>query len=72
VFLAAAAALGASPSRCIVFEDAQVGIEAALRGGMKVVGVAGTHPRETLGAAHRVVGRLDELIPADLSTLIGI
>ena len=71
VFLEAAKALQTPAHHCIVFEDAQVGIEAALRGGMKVVGVAGTHPKETLTAAHRVVVRLDELVPADLTALIG-
>lgn len=71
VFLAAAAKLGVAPERCVVFEDAPVGIEAALRGGMGVVGVAGSHPREALSAAQRVVNRLDELAPEDLERLAG-
>lgn len=61
VFLKGAEKLGVSPSCCVVFEDAHVGIEAALAGGMKVVAVATTHPAETLGAADAVVQRLDEL-----------
>ena len=60
-FLLAARGLGARPARCVVFEDSQVGIEAALAAGMKVVAVASTHPPETLQQAHRVVRRLDEL-----------
>jgi beta-phosphoglucomutase-like phosphatase (HAD superfamily) len=55
----------------VVFEDAPVGIEAGLRGGMKVVGVAGTHPPERLTGAHRVVRRLDELAVTDLESLLG-
>ena len=39
VFLTAAARLGAPPARCIVVEDAQAGIEAARRGGMRSIGV---------------------------------
>ena len=69
VFLLAARKLGASPAQCVVFEDAHVGIEAARAAGMKVVGVATTHPAETLGDADRVVRRLDELTPAAVSAL---
>ena len=69
VFLKAAELVGVPPERCVVFEDAPVGIEAGLRGGMKVVGVAGTHPESTLAGAHRIVRRLDALTVADLQAL---
>jgi beta-phosphoglucomutase family hydrolase len=72
VFLLAAAKTGMPPERCVVFEDAPVGIEAALRAGMRVIGVAGTHPEERLRGdrgAHRVVRRLDELTVADVAEL---
>ncbi|MGL4293534.1 MAG: beta-phosphoglucomutase [Bacteroidales bacterium] len=39
VFLKAAALVGASPSECIVFEDAVAGVEAAHRARMRCVGV---------------------------------
>lgn len=39
VFLKAAELLNVNPNECLVFEDAQAGIEAALNGGMKVIGV---------------------------------
>ena len=39
VFLAAAARLGVPPQRCVVVEDAAVGIEAARRAGMRSIGV---------------------------------
>ena len=61
VFLLAASKLGVAPERCVVFEDAHVGIEAARAAGIKVVGVATTHPAESLADADRVVQRLDEL-----------
>jgi beta-phosphoglucomutase family hydrolase len=67
VFLTAARRLGFAPARCVVFEDAHVGIEAARRGGMRVVGVATTHPPEELTQADRVVRRLDELQVAELA-----
>jgi HAD superfamily hydrolase (TIGR01509 family) len=61
VFLTAAKRIERPASRCVVFEDAFVGIEAAKAGGMKVVGVATTHPLADLGAADLAVSRLDEL-----------
>jgi beta-phosphoglucomutase len=39
VFLRGAEALDVPANRCIVFEDAEAGVEAALRAGMKCVGV---------------------------------
>jgi hypothetical protein len=36
---------------------------------MKVIGVASTHPGETLAGAHRIVKRLDELSVKDLQSL---
>lgn len=71
VFLKAAAKIVREPSHCIVFEDAFAGIDAARAGGMKVVGVATTHPADKLqGRVDRVVARLDELTVADLQTLV--
>lgn len=39
VFLAGARELGLEPARCVVFEDAAAGVEAAHNGGMKAVGI---------------------------------
>jgi beta-phosphoglucomutase family hydrolase len=69
VFLKAAQKIGVSPERCVVFEDAFVGIEAAHRGGMKVVGVATTNPIETLHLADLAVHRLDELTVDQIAVL---
>jgi beta-phosphoglucomutase family hydrolase len=70
VFLKAGQKIDVSPERCVVFEDAFVGIEAAHRGGMKVVGVATTNPIETLNGADLAVHRLDELTVDQIAALV--
>lgn len=65
IFLLAARRLGVAPARCVVFEDALVGIEAARAAGMRVVAVTTTNDRSLLASADRVVDRLDELRVAD-------
>ncbi len=69
VFEKAADRLGRTRSRCVVFEDAHVGIEAAHAAGMKVVAVTTTHPTAELAAADLVVRRLDELTIAQVAAL---
>jgi HAD superfamily hydrolase (TIGR01509 family) len=48
VFLKAADKLGVNHAACAVFEDSFVGIEAAIRAGMKCVAIASTFPAEEL------------------------
>jgi beta-phosphoglucomutase len=60
VFLLAAQRLGVPPGRCVVVEDAEAGIEAARRGGMRSVGVG----PGAVGAADVVSPRLSDL-PSD-------
>jgi beta-phosphoglucomutase family hydrolase len=66
VFLKAAGKIGMPPAKCVVFEDALVGIEAAKAAGMRVIGVTTTHPGARLDRADRVVDRLDELTIAEV------
>ena len=61
VFLKAAGKIGAPPDRCVVFEDAHAGIEAAHRAGMRVVAVATTNALADLGKADIAVNRLTDL-----------
>lgn len=69
VFLKAAALAGVAPGRCVVLEDALVGIEAALAGGMRVVAVATTNPPELLTRADFVVALPSELSVERLAAL---
>lgn len=52
VFLMAAEELNCDPHQCVVFEDAEAGIEAALAGGMHTVGVGNP---QILGKAELVI-----------------
>lgn len=69
VFLQAAALLDLSPARCVVFEDALFGVEAAQRAGMKVVAVATTNPIELLRHADNAVESLEQITVPDLRRL---
>ena len=70
VFLRAAEKLGVPPGRCVVVEDAAVGVEAGRRGGMQTIGVQGPHSPAPL-AADVVTASLADL-PADtFDRLIG-
>ena len=59
IFLEAARRIGVAPERCIVFEDAPFGIEAALRGGMRAVAVCSTHTAAELAGPHVIAAVRD-------------
>ena len=63
VFLEGARRLGLLPEECVVFEDSEAGVEAARRGGMKVVGIG-----QGLDADLLVSG-LDQLTPEQAQQL---
>jgi len=63
IFLKGAERLGLKPEECIVFEDAESGVEAALAAGMVCIGVG---PTERLGAANRCVTDYSTLEPCQL------
>ncbi len=54
IFLLAAKKLEIDPASCVVFEDAEAGVEAALAAGMKCVGVGSA---EQLGKANLVIAK---------------
>jgi beta-phosphoglucomutase len=59
IFVRAAGALNAVPGRCLVIEDAPLGVEAALGAGMKCLALGTTVPLEMLSRADIVVPGLD-------------
>lgn len=64
VFRLAAQRMGVSSEQCLVVEDADVGVEAALAAGMSVlaVGSANGHPKATLSAENLAQITPDELL----------
>ncbi|MDR3693915.1 beta-phosphoglucomutase [Mucilaginibacter sp.] len=66
VFLKGAQALHVAPAECVVFEDAIAGIEAAINGGMRSVGIGSP---EVLGKANLVVSGLNEMSLEKLNAL---
>jgi beta-phosphoglucomutase-like phosphatase (HAD superfamily) len=60
LFLFAAKQLGSNPRRCIVVEDAPVGIAAAQAAGMSSVGLCTTFTREELGQADFIAESWEE------------
>jgi beta-phosphoglucomutase-like phosphatase (HAD superfamily) len=59
IFLEAARRIGVDPARCVVFEDAPFGIEAARRGGMRAVAVCSTHSPAELAGPHVIAAVRD-------------
>ena len=59
IFLEVARRLAVAPERCIVFEDAPLGIEAARRAGMHAVAVCTTHGADELAGPH-VLAAIDD------------
>ena len=66
VFIKAAEMVGIKPGKCVVFEDAVAGVQAALNAGMMCIGVGSP---EILRKAHFVVPGLNEM---NLAKLISI
>lgn len=64
IFLKAAAQLGVEPQHCVVFEDAEAGVEAALAAGMKCVGVGSP---ENVGKANQIVKNTADFKLSDLA-----
>ncbi|CAM3357970.1 HAD-IA family hydrolase [Halomonas lysinitropha] len=74
LFLAAAAAMGYPPERCVVIDDAAVGVAAGLAAGMRVIHLnhfpdEETTPEGAIGIRHasellQVIGGLVETVPS--------
>lgn len=59
IFLQIATQLDVAPDDCVVIEDSEAGVEAALRGGFRVIGVG---PAARVGDAHLRVDSTTELM----------
>lgn len=70
IFLRAAELLGVEPSRCIVFEDALPGVEAAARAGMNCVAVTTTNNRKAFAPFHNVIELIDNFLHVDPLSLL--
>ena len=58
------------PTRCVVVEDAAVGVQAAKAAGMRCVALADPGHREALGAADLVTSSLADLSPEVFAGLV--
>jgi beta-phosphoglucomutase family hydrolase len=61
IYLKAAAKLNCLPEECLIFEDSLPGIQAGQNAGMKVVGVATSHPAERLKDTELVITDFTEI-----------
>lgn len=61
IFLTATKKLKLKPNECVVFEDAQAGVEAARRGGFYCVAIDRHNNPEAFKAANRIVKDLSEI-----------
>ncbi len=66
IFLLAASKLNTLPQHCLVFEDAEAGVEAALRAGMKCIGIGNQHQ---LHRATMVVNSVNDFTYNQLESL---
>jgi pseudouridine-5'-monophosphatase len=65
IFLEAARRIGGTPEACLVFEDAPLGVQAALAAGMWVIALPEPGHEGLVGGAHRVLTHLDAFEPGE-------
>ncbi len=70
VFLLAAGKIGIEPARCVVFEDAPSGVQAAKATGAKCVAVTNSAPAGDLAQADIICDSLEQVTPDTIKTLI--
>jgi HAD superfamily hydrolase (TIGR01509 family) len=70
LFLAAAKRMSLPPARCVVFEDAPSGVEAAAAAGARCIGVTNSVPSEELWGADVVCDSLERIDLAAIRSLI--
>ncbi|HEY3333576.1 MAG TPA: HAD family phosphatase [Capsulimonadaceae bacterium] len=70
IFQIAARRLGASPERCLAFEDSKPGLAAAAAAGMQIVGLTTTYPRGVVEALPGVAYAIDDYTDPRLEALL--
>jgi beta-phosphoglucomutase family hydrolase len=71
IFLKSAKILGVEPEKCLVFEDALAGIEAARRAGMDAVMLCTTIDAHEVAGQPHVLAAVPDFTHLDLPTLLG-
>jgi len=71
IFLIAIQRLGVPAGRCVVFEDAPSGVQAAKAAGAKCVAVTNTVPASELGGADLIVDSLEKVTLDTIRELVG-
>jgi beta-phosphoglucomutase len=70
IFLKAAADLGVAPAQCLVFEDAEKGVIAAHRAGMRCIAVPNEYTRHhDFSKATKICSSLKEITPEVLRSV---
>ena len=70
IFLFASKKIGALPGKCIVVEDAPVGVEGAKKAGMGCIAITSTHKKYALKKADIIIDSFRDLSPEDFNKLI--
>lgn len=70
IFLTAAARIELPPARCVVFEDAPSGVQAARSAGARCIAVTNTVPAAELSAADLICPSLEQIDPDAVRRLI--
>jgi pseudouridine 5'-phosphatase len=65
IFLEAARRIGGTPETCLVFEDAPLGVEAALAAGMSVIALPEPGHESMVAGAHLVLEHLEAFDPTE-------
>ena len=71
IYLKTAELLNRNPETCIVIEDSLSGVEAAVKAGMKVIGITTTHNENELSDTDFVINDFSELNISTLYNILG-
>ena len=70
IFLMAAEKLGLTPTECVVFEDANSGVQAAIAGGFPCIGIDRHNNAAALAGADKIVKDLSEITLDEIRSIV--